>query len=102
MSRVAKEFVAVQDSDNPGVLVLSELAGAAEELDAAVQVDPYDVDTIAAGLNEALAMPLSERRERHAAMMERLRENNLTNWRQRVLRDLEATNPVSAEAELAH
>lgn len=94
MNLVAKEFVAAQDSDNPGVLVLSELAGAAEELDAAIQVNPYDVDAIAAGLNEALAMPLAERRERHEAMMSRLRENNLTAWRQRVLRDLEASEPI--------
>jgi trehalose 6-phosphate synthase len=91
MTLIAREFVAAQDPDNPGVLVLSELAGAAEELDAAVQVNPYDVDAIAAGLNDALAMPPAERRERHNAMMERLRENNLTAWRQRVLRALEAT-----------
>src|SRR5699024_10940357 len=56
MNLVAKESVAAQQPDFPGVLVLSELAGAARELDAAIQVNPYDVDRIAAGLNAALAM----------------------------------------------
>ncbi|PWG62481.1 alpha,alpha-trehalose-phosphate synthase (UDP-forming) [Spiribacter halobius] len=88
MNLVAKEFVATQNPENPGVLVLSELAGAAAELDAAVQVNPYDIDAIAAGLNEALAMPLPERRRRHARMMEVLRRGSILEWERRYLRDL--------------
>jgi trehalose 6-phosphate synthase len=90
MNLVAKEFVAAQDPDNPGVLVLSELAGAARELDAAIMVNPYDVDAIAAALNEALAMPLGERRQRHAGMMDILTRNDIAHWHQRFLDDLQA------------
>lgn len=90
MNLVAKEFVAAQDSGNPGVLVLSELAGAARELDDAVLVPPYDVDAIAAGLDQALAMPLAERQRRHARMMEIIRSNDLHAWRRRFLADLAA------------
>lgn len=88
MNLVAKEFVAAQNPDNPGVLVLSELAGAARELEDAIQVAPYDVDAIAAGLDQALAMPLGERQQRHARMMELLQRNDLRAWWRRFLQDL--------------
>ncbi|RZU99678.1 alpha,alpha-trehalose-phosphate synthase (UDP-forming) [Spiribacter vilamensis] len=88
MNLVAKEFVASQDPDNPGVLVLSELAGAAAELTDAIQVNPYDTDAIAAGLNQALAMPLPERRRRYQRMMTVLRECDIGSWEQRLLDDL--------------
>ena len=90
MNLVAKEFVASQDPDNPGVLVLSELAGAAAELTDAVLVNPYDIDAIAAGVNQALAMPLPERRRRHERMMATLRERDIGAWEQRFLDDLGA------------
>jgi trehalose 6-phosphate synthase len=90
MNLVAKEFVAAQNPDDPGVLVLSELAGAARELVDAVQVAPYDVDAIAAGLDQALAMPLAERKGRYARMMEIMRGNDAHVWRRRFLKDLAA------------
>jgi trehalose 6-phosphate synthase len=90
MNLVAKEFVAAQEPTDPGVLVLSELAGASAELDAAVMVNPFDADGVAAGIETALAMPKSERLERWRRMIEPLRENNLTLWRRRYLTDLEA------------
>lgn len=90
MNLVAKEFVAAQNPDDPGVLVLSELAGAARELDDAVQVAPYDVDAIAAGIDQALAMPLAERKQRYARMMKIMRSNNLYAWQRRFLKDLAA------------
>jgi len=93
MNLVAKEFVASQDPDNPGVLVLSDLAGAAAELSDAICVNPYDTDAIAAGLNTALAMPLPERRRRHARMLEVLRSNAIDAWGQRFIHDL---SPQSA------
>ena len=80
MNLVAKEYVAAQDPEDPGVLVLSQFAGAARELDAALQVNPYDVDDIARALDRALTMSLDERRARHAAMMDVLRRGNLTAW----------------------
>jgi trehalose 6-phosphate synthase len=81
MNLVAKEFVASQDPDDPGVLVLSRFAGAARELDSALIVNPFDVDQIADALDRALAMPVEERRERHAAMMSHLDTHNVHAWR---------------------
>lgn len=89
MNLVAKEFVTSQDPEDPGVLVLSELAGAAAELDDAVLINPYDIDAIAAGLNQALAMPRPERQRRHTRMMAVLRENDITAWEERFLADLQ-------------
>ena len=80
MNLVAKEFVAAQDPHNPGVLVLSSQAGAAQELDGAVQVTPYDIDDMVDGMNRALSMPLEERRERWEQMMEVLRRNDIHRW----------------------
>ena len=88
MNLVAKEFVAAQNPIDPGVLVLSQFAGAACELKAALLVNPHDPDEIAAALECALSMPLAERRERHAEMMAVLRRNSLTVWRDRFLGDL--------------
>ncbi|MGH8283583.1 MAG: alpha,alpha-trehalose-phosphate synthase (UDP-forming) [Gammaproteobacteria bacterium] len=80
MNLVAKEFVAAQPADDPGVLVLSSLAGAAYELRDAVIVNPHDLGQIAEGLAQALNMPLEERRERWSAMMKVLRGNDIHNW----------------------
>ncbi len=88
MNLVAKEFVAAQGPDDPGVLVLSELAGAAQELEAAVLVNPYDIDAIAAGLDQALSMPLAERRRRHQHMLDVLKRNGIADWHRRFLADL--------------
>jgi trehalose 6-phosphate synthase len=83
MNLVAKEYVAAQDPADPGVLVLSTLAGAARELDQAVLVNPYDTDGVADGLQTALEMPLDERQRRHASMLEVLRRNDINRWRSR-------------------
>ena len=81
MNLVAKEFVASQDRDNPGALVLSTLAGAANELSDAILVNPYDIDGVADGIHKALSMPLGERQERHQAMIEILKRNDIKAWR---------------------
>jgi trehalose 6-phosphate synthase len=88
MNLVAKEYVAAQDPDNPGVLVLSQFAGAARELDAALVVNPYDEVGVAAALDRGLAMQRDERRERHAAMLQVMRRNSLDAWRDRFEADL--------------
>ena len=80
MNLVAKEYVAAQDPDNPGVLVLSEFAGAAKELDRALIVNPHETDGVAAALKCALEMTRAERRERHAPMLEHLLENDIRRW----------------------
>ncbi|MFC4274796.1 alpha,alpha-trehalose-phosphate synthase (UDP-forming) [Achromobacter aloeverae] len=90
MNLVAKEYVAAQPPDDPGVLVLSEFAGAAEELEeGALLVNPYDPDGMAERLHRALTMPLPERRERYEHMLQRLNDNNLSHWRDRFLHDLQ-------------
>lgn len=89
MNLVAKEFVAAQDAAHPGVLLLSELAGAARELREALLVHPYDEDGLADGLARAIAMPLDERKERYRAMMSTLRANDIHAWRRRFLETLQ-------------
>lgn len=80
MNLVAKEFLAAQDPDDPGVLVLSEFAGAAAELDRALIVNPHEIEGVAATLKRALEMPQDERRERHAPMREHLLAADITHW----------------------
>lgn len=90
MNLVAKEFVAAQDPADPGVLVLSRLAGAAAELgDSALLVNPFDTIGVADRMLTAAEMPLAERRERHAAMMQVLRDNDIHAWRKRFLAALD-------------
>lgn len=91
MNLVAKEFVAAQDPADPGVLILSNLAGAARELTAALQVNPYDVRGVSHAMQAALSMPLNERRERHADMMKVLRRNDIAAWTRRFMEALEQT-----------
>ncbi len=80
MNLVAKEFVAAQDPADPGVLILSTLAGAARELGSALMVNPYDSRGMAHAIQQAFNMPLAERRERHQAMVEVLRRNSISAW----------------------
>ena len=88
MNLVAKEFVASQDPEDPGVLVLSRFAGAAYELPQALLVNPYDLEGTADAIARAAAMPLRERRERHAAMLDTLRKHDITAWRTHFLEAL--------------
>jgi trehalose 6-phosphate synthase len=90
MNLVAKEFVAAQDPEDPGVLVLSSFAGAARELTQALLVNPYDLDGVADAIAAAISMPLEERRERWQAMFTRLRQHDITAWRQHFLATLRA------------
>jgi trehalose 6-phosphate synthase len=90
MNLVAKEYVAAQDPDDPGVLVLSQFAGAAQELNGALIVNPLDIDGMADALATALAMPLNERKVRYTDMFAQLRENNVSVWRDNFMRDLQA------------
>jgi trehalose 6-phosphate synthase len=88
MNLVAKEYVAAQNPEDPGVLVLSQFAGAAQELEAALIVNPYDQAGVAVALDRALGMPREERRERNAAMLGVMRRNSLDRWRDRFVADL--------------
>ena len=90
MNLVAKEYVASQDPDDPGVLVLSRFAGAADELGDALLVNPYDLDGVADAIANAATMSRDKRIERWQAMIEPLRRNDINAWRQRYLAALEA------------
>jgi trehalose 6-phosphate synthase len=83
MNLVAKEFIACQ-ADEQGVLVLSRFTGAAEEIDDAVLVNPFNIDGFAAGIRRALEMPIEERQRRMHAMRERLRHATIFDWLQSI------------------
>ncbi|MFP3921214.1 MAG: alpha,alpha-trehalose-phosphate synthase (UDP-forming) [Dichotomicrobium sp.] len=89
MNLVAKEYVAAQDDENPGVLILSRFAGAAEEMKEALIINPYDIDEMVEAMHRALSMPLKERKERHQALLERVSENDISRWRQTFLETLD-------------
>jgi trehalose 6-phosphate synthase len=80
MNLVAKEFVAVQDPADPGVLVLSRFAGAAEQLTDALLVNPYDTQATADAIQRALNMPLDERRHRHERLLAEVRAHDVHWW----------------------
>ena len=88
MNLVAKEFVAAQDPEDPGVLLLSPFAGAARELDGALLVNPYDLDGAGDAIAQAMTMPLGERRERWQAMFRYLCDHDITHWRRSYLQAL--------------
>jgi trehalose-6-phosphate synthase len=89
MNLVAKEFVAARD-DEDGVLVLSELAGAAQELDEALIINPYDVDRFADALIHAIDMPRDERRTRMRAMRRAVAGRDVFSWASDILEGLES------------
>ncbi|WP_382162291.1 alpha,alpha-trehalose-phosphate synthase (UDP-forming) [Hydrogenophaga sp. ANAO-22] len=94
MNLVAKEFIASQDPDDPGVLVLSRFAGAAEQMREALLVNPYDTTRTAETMQRALQMPLEERQRRHQALLQGIREQDVHWWRERFLAALAAVpNP---------
>lgn len=100
MNLVAKEFVAAQDPDDPGVLVLSRFAGAADELkDGAVLVNPHDVEGTADQIQRALMMSLDERQGRHTAMLDILRDRDIERWQRRFLTQLAAAPFTGGEPD---
>ena len=88
MNLVAKEYVAAQDPDDPGVLILSRFAGAADEFRAALLVNPYDPDAVGAAIGRAMAMPQDERKQRHAELYASLLRNDISDWGDRFLKAL--------------
>ena len=92
MNLVAKEFIVAQDPEDPGVLVLSRFAGAAEQMREALLVNPYDTTRTAETMQRALQMPLKERQQRHQALLQNVREQDVHWWRQRFLNALNAAS----------
>lgn len=87
MNLVAKEYVA-SCADGDGALVLSELAGAAKELDGALLVNPYDTQQTAEAILRAIQMPLAERRARMQAMREQIASSSIYHWSEHLLADM--------------
>ncbi len=88
MNLVAKEFVASQSKERPGVLVLSRFCGAAETMKEAIIVNPHDIEGTAAAIHQALTMTSKERRERWEALYKDVRTNNAVAWSESFLQDL--------------
>jgi len=88
MNLVAKEYVAAQEPKDPGVLILSRFAGAADELSGALIVNPYDAEGMAEQFNVALTMPLEERKERWRANMDKVESNTIHHWCETFIDDL--------------
>ena len=94
MNLVAKEYVAAQDPENPGVLILSQFAGAAQELKSALIVNPYDIESTATAMGRAFTMPLDERKDRWNASMKSLRANSVYDWASNFLAALSGETEV--------
>jgi trehalose 6-phosphate synthase len=92
MNLVAKEFVAAQDAEDPGVLILSRFAGAAIECRAALLVNPYDPEAVAGIIDQALSMPVDERRARHSEIFKVLTDNDIKFWGTRFISALTRTS----------
>jgi len=90
MNLVAKEYVAAQDPEDPGVLILSRFAGAALQLKDAVLVNPHSPDDLSQAIRTALDMPLEERKARYAAMIGTIRDDNVQVWTRCFCQDLSA------------
>lgn len=92
MNLVAKEYVAAQDPEDPGVLILSRFTGAAQQLglddSGAVLVNPYSPDDISHAIRLALDMPLDERKARYEAMIGTVRDDNVQAWTSQFCGDL--------------
>ncbi|HWH17603.1 MAG TPA: alpha,alpha-trehalose-phosphate synthase (UDP-forming) [Allosphingosinicella sp.] len=90
MNLVAKEYVAAQDPENPGVLILSRFAGAALQLKDALLVNPYSKEEISDAIHKAIQMPREERIRRWKGMIESVRNEDVVAWRHAFVSALEA------------
>jgi trehalose 6-phosphate synthase len=98
MNLVAKEYVAAQDPEDPGVLILSRFAGAAVECATALLVNPYDAEAVGNAIDQALSMPLDERQGRHHEMIKVLTENDIKFWGERFIERLRHPGKVTGAA----
>jgi trehalose 6-phosphate synthase len=94
MNLVAKEYVAAQNPEDPGVLILSRFAGAAIELHRALLVNPYDPESVAGAIAQALAMPIEERCARHQALLAAILDHDVDRWQREFLAALRGGDDV--------
>jgi hypothetical protein len=93
MNLIAKEYVAAQDAADPGVLILSRFAGAAEEMPEALIVNPYSIEETANAIKDALEMTLAERSERHDALLAGVNKHSAAAWSESFLEHLKRVRP---------
>ena len=99
MNLVAKEYIAAQNPEDPGVLILSRFAGATYQMPEAIAVNPYDIKEVADAIQNARYMSLDERKERFQALFEGLRREDVAYWRDSFLSTLEHEAPVHRNSE---
>ena len=99
MNLVAKEYVAAQDPEDPGVLILSRFAGAALQLKDAILVNPYSKEEISDAILQAIHMPKEERVRRWQAMIESVRDEDVVAWRHAFVSALQAAGPAPGRAD---
>jgi trehalose 6-phosphate synthase len=97
MNLVAKEFVACQNPDDPGVLILSRFAGAARQLKDALIVNPYSREDMSDAIKRALLMPLDERVRRWEASMHSVMTEDVASWRNHFVHTLKAATPYAEQ-----
>lgn len=102
MNLVAKEYVAAQDPADPGVLILSQFAGAAEQMDAALLVNPYSAEEMSDTLRTALSMPLDERIRRWEALQSGVVAQDVMWWLERFTEALRLPAPSDGLALEPH
>ena len=95
MNLVAKEYVAAQDPEDPGVLVLSQFAGAAEQMAEALIVNPFSREEVSDAIRRGLAMPLAERKRRWETLVHGVRTDDVAAWRDSFVRALQASGPAA-------
>jgi trehalose 6-phosphate synthase len=99
MNLVAKEYIAAQDAEDPGILILSKFAGAAEELEDALIVNPYDTNEVAQAIRRAAIMPMEERRTRYGNLISQISDHDAQLWQDEylaALRSVQTDAPRSA------
>lgn len=102
MNLVAKEYVAAQNPEDPGVLVLSRFAGAAEQMGEALLVNPFSREELSDAIKRALTMPLAERRRKWECLMECVRETDVSIWRDDFVASLRAIDrPADGDSDPA-
>jgi trehalose 6-phosphate synthase len=94
MNLVAKEYVAAQNPEDPGVLILSRFAGAAQQLTDAILINPYSADEIADAIDEALRMPRAERKRRWEGLIDNVVREDVQWWRRRFTEALAGTDTL--------
>ena len=102
MNLVAKEYVAAQNPNNPGVLILSRFAGAAAQMREALIVNPFSREEVSEALHQALSMPLDERLARWRSLIDGVKRDDIAAWRDAFVGALKEarglTAPVTVEA----